>query len=74
MDELLKYLLGPLGLTFALLFIIYAGYKEWWVWGPTHRKTVAEKEEWKAAALRGATITEWVIQTHEDEKKRDNNV
>jgi hypothetical protein len=31
--ELVGYLLGPLGTLFLTLFILYAGYKKWWVFG-----------------------------------------
>lgn len=62
MDELLRLLLGPLGLTVSLLFIVYARFKGWWVDGPTHGKVVTEKDEWKTAALRGTKIAETVVE------------
>lgn len=32
-QQILESLLGQLGLLFALIFIIYGGFRGWWVWG-----------------------------------------
>ena len=34
-----------------LLLIIFAGAKEWWVWGTTYRAALADRDEWKRIAM-----------------------
>lgn len=34
-----------------LLLIIFAGFKEWWVWGTTYRAALADRDEWKRIAM-----------------------
>lgn len=34
-----------------LLVIIFAGYREWWVWGTTYRAALADRDEWKRIAM-----------------------
>lgn len=33
LDTIFDQMLGPLGALVIALFIIYAGYRGWWVWG-----------------------------------------
>lgn len=53
LDTLIKLIqLGPAGL------LIVGGIMEWYVWGPTYRREVQEKESWKEIALRSLNIAE----------------
>lgn len=38
--------------------LIMGGIMEWYVWGPTYRREVAEKETWKEVALRSLNVAE----------------
>lgn len=60
MDEAISLLLGPAGATFVLLFIIFSGWKGWWVFGRQHAEEKKEKEMWREIALRGTAIAETV--------------
>lgn len=52
-DTLIKLIqLGPAGL------LIIGGVMEWYVWGPTYRREVQEKESWKEIALRSLNVAE----------------
>ena len=62
-------LLGDLGWAGVLMFILYASYKGWWVWGWQVSKNDtlwanrldierADKNEWKTLALQAYGIAE----------------
>lgn len=63
MDEILSLLLGPLGTLVLALFILFSGFKRWWVFGWHYRETKEEKNEWKAIAMRSTSIGEKVAET-----------
>ena len=69
MNEVINLLLGPLGLTVALLVVLFAGYKGWWVWGKDYARMEKEKDEWKEAALRGTRVAERAVTIHEAAKE-----
>lgn len=72
MEEVLNLLLGPLGTLVLALFILYSGWKRWWVFGWHYKETVEEKNEWKEAALRGTKIAEKVVELREAESEERN--
>lgn len=41
-----------------IAMLVLGGVYEWYVWGPTYRREIAEKEAWKAIALRLLNIAE----------------
>jgi hypothetical protein len=56
------------GLIGCLIFFIYGGWKQWWVWGYTltrERLLVdemrAEREEWKRLALKSTAIADRAV-------------
>lgn len=58
MDEILGLLLGPFAALVMSLFVLYSGWKRWWVFGWHYRETLEEKNEWKAIALGSTKIAE----------------
>lgn len=44
LQELVEGILGNLGVLFLLLFILFAGYKRWWVFG-WYAKELANRNE-----------------------------
>ena len=69
MENVVEQLLGPLGLTVALIFTIFAHFRGWWVRGKDYEKLEKEKDEWKDAALRGISTAERVVNIHEAERR-----
>lgn len=65
MDHLVTLLLGPGGALVLALFILFGGWKKWWVFGWTYKDCIAEKNEWKEAALRGTRVAEKAVTIHE---------
>ena len=61
MEEILNLLLGPLGLTIALILILVAGKRGIWVWGSELQKCEKEKNFWREAALRGTELAEKAV-------------
>ena len=61
MNDLMQLLLGPFGTLVLALTILFGGWKKWWVFGWQYKDAVAEKDEWKEAALRGTAIAEKVV-------------
>lgn len=52
-------LVERLGLPLVLLiFVLFAGFKRWWVWGYQLRDCEKREREWKELALRGTLIAE----------------
>ena len=45
--------------------LIAGGYFEWYVWGPAHRRRLAEKDQearfWRDMALRGTSLAETAV-------------
>lgn len=77
MEEALTLLLGPLGLTVALIFALFANWRGWWVTGRQYDTCVEEKNEWKDAALRAlsgaesaAAIGEQLIKSNRADKSQ----
>ena len=75
MEETLNLILGPLGALVLALFALIGNFRGWWVSGPTYRDVIAEKDEWKQAALRAlsgaesaAAIAESLAQQKKDGK------
>lgn len=71
--ELFDYVLkGGLPAIFAL--IIYAGYKEWWVWGRHHQEIVRElkrdRDEWKGIALKATGLGEKALDVAQTTTRR----
>lgn len=60
MDEILSLLLGPTGTLVICLFIIFSGWKRWWVFGHQYTEEKEEKKMWREIALRGTEIAETV--------------
>lgn len=50
--ELINLLLGPAGLTVALLFALIGVVRGWWVPGGWYRKLETDRDEWKMIAMR----------------------
>lgn len=51
-------------LSLAALLVV-GGWREWYVWGPAHRRQLAEKSEdvkfWRDLALRSANVAEKAV-------------
>lgn len=47
---------GRLTATLLLIFIVYSGSMGLWVYGTTYKQMVAERDEWKDLAIKGAVI------------------
>lgn len=70
-------LVRDVGVPVAILaFILWAGAKEWWVYGATHRRVVqeceltskrliAERDEWRGIALKGLMEASDAVRTSE---------
>jgi hypothetical protein len=58
---------GPGGALVFALVILWAGARKYWVFGWSYKDCVAEKNEWKKAALRGVVVAEKAVD------KRENN-
>lgn len=43
-QQIIDGILGQVGVLFLLLFILYAGYKRWWVFG-WYAKEIAQRNE-----------------------------
>jgi Mn2+/Fe2+ NRAMP family transporter len=66
MDHIITLLTGPGAALIFALVVLYAGYKRWWVFGWIYQETLAEKKEWKEAALRSVTVAERAISPPKD--------
>jgi len=44
-----------------IAFLIVGGMREWYVWGPTHRKAIAREEELKAIVFRALRVTKEAV-------------
>jgi hypothetical protein len=73
MDDVLNLLLGPTGTLVLALFILFSGWKRWWVFGWHYKEQVAEKNEWKKAALRGTQLAEKVVDIQKADKELSND-
>jgi hypothetical protein len=67
MQDVINLLLGPLGTLVFALFVIFAGWRKWWVFGWQYRDLIGDRDEWKNAALRGTRVAERTIALHEQE-------
>lgn len=47
-----------ISLATVLILILVGGWQGVWVFGPTYREAIAERNEWKALALKGARLSE----------------
>ncbi len=73
MPDLVRDLLD-VGLSGLLILVLIGGFREWWVYGPAHKRTVAElhqrlkdlgadRDFWRTAALRGTKIAEKAVES-----------
>jgi Mn2+/Fe2+ NRAMP family transporter len=74
MDQVLTQILGPLGALVFALFIIFSGFKRWWVFGWQYKEKVRELNEWKDAALRGTRVVERVVTLAENREQHDESI
>ena len=52
-ETLIKLIqLGPAAL------LIVGGIYEWYVWGPTYRRAIADRDAWREIALRSLNVAE----------------
>lgn len=58
------------GLPFLLAFIIFAGYKGWWVWGRQLQDVEHERDEWKALALKTTGLGEKALDVAQTTARR----
>ena len=58
MEPVVTLLLGPVGLTVALIFALIGNWRGWWVNGRQYAALEKEKNEWKDAALRALSGAE----------------
>lgn len=72
MESLVQKLYDQAPLVGFLAFILYAGYKRWWVWGYQLNDAnlaiaamKAERDEWKDVAIKGAHSTAVAVKTTE---------
>jgi hypothetical protein len=70
MNEVLKQILGPGGALVLALFILFGGFREWWVYGKEYRRVLDQSKKWEQLALRGTHIAERVVSVAE--KDADN--
>lgn len=54
--EQLVNVASKLSLATLLIIILVGGYQGLWVYGPTYKQMVAERDEWKSLALKGANV------------------
>lgn len=70
MEEFLQLLLGPLGLTIFVLFVLFSGWKGMWRFGRDYdrmeEKNEKEIEFWREAALRGTELAEKAVTLREE--------
>jgi hypothetical protein len=64
-EDILQQLLGPQALVVFVLLILFAGWKGWWRFGRDYDALMAEKNEWKEAALRSIGAAEKSLDLHE---------
>lgn len=54
--------LTDLGTTGLLIVVIIGGFREWYIYGPQHKRIVgdlvADRDFWRDMALRGVTLAE----------------
>lgn len=43
--------LATMPMAVLLLLVIVGGYREWWVYGTTHRALRADRDEWRRIAM-----------------------
>lgn len=67
MDHLVEQLLGPAGLLVFLLFVLFAGWRRWWVYGSALDEMTKDRDEWKRLALRGTRVVEKTLDVAEKE-------
>ena len=61
MDERLFDLLSKAGISSLLLTIIWAGIRQWWVFGWQFQAVVKERDEYKRLAFEGAGLAEEAV-------------
>lgn len=69
LPNLMTFLQGA-GLTGALVFFLYGGYKKWWVWGYQLEDCKVELESWKDLALRNSNLASAAVKLA-DKPNRD---
>lgn len=69
LPNLMSFLQGA-GLTGALVFFLYGGYKRWWVWGYQLEKCEKELEDWKDLALRNSNIASQAVSLVDTKKEK----
>lgn len=71
MEEVLKQILGPGGALVLALFILFGGFRGWWVYGREYRIMVKDRDEWKDAALKGSRVAERAVDlAHKQDTER----
>jgi len=56
------------GFVTLLLFILYAGYRQFWTYGWYTKKVEQDRDEWKDRALKGISLVEQALQIVEGQK------
>lgn len=58
--------LSDLGLTGLLIVVLIGGFREWWIYGPSHKRQIEQltkdRDFWRSAALRGTSIAEKAVE------------
>lgn len=57
------------GLLGAAVFILYASFKGYWVWGRDYKKLEYDRDEWKALSLKLGGIAEQATTVHLQQAK-----
>ena len=73
MSEILRQILGPGGALVLALFILFGGWKGWWVYGREYRIMEKDRNEWKDAALKGSLITQRAVEVARSQAKDGSN-
>lgn len=53
------------GVVFLLVFIIYGGFKKWWVFGYQMEECERREQEWKAIAMKSTHTAESAVSAGE---------
>lgn len=65
MDVALLEALSRIGVVGLLILALVGGFREWYIYGPQHRRQVAEiradRDYWRTTALRALGVTEKAI-------------
>jgi len=64
----LSFLQGA-GLTGALVFFLYGGFKKWWVWGYQLEECQRQREAWQNLALKNFSLADRTMSLVEPKKE-----